>query len=171
MKKQRSFHSSSARISSGSTCSSGGRRRLQFTTALDEVYQEIEILKQLNHPNVIKIHEIIDDLSADKLYLVMPLADYGECIHWCPERRKFRPNQKLLAHSGKGCDPELAEFYDEDQIRKISKSLIYALDYLHSELNIVHRDIKPSNIMLDKNGNPLIVDFGKAKQLKKDQED
>ena len=58
---------------------------------------------------------------------------------------------------------DLLDQYDEDQIRRFSKQLIYGLDYLHSNLNIVHRDIKPSNIMLDDSGNPMIIDFGKAK--------
>ena len=55
-----------------------------------------------------------------------------------------------------------AIYYDEDQIRKLSRCLVDALDYLHNKVNIVHRDIKPSNILLDESGAPLLVDFGKA---------
>jgi [calcium/calmodulin-dependent protein kinase] kinase len=66
-----------------SKSSSGSRRRFaSFITALDEVYEEIEIMKKIDHPNVIRLFEIIDDPSSDKLYLVMPVADYGECIEW-----------------------------------------------------------------------------------------
>jgi len=39
--------------------------------------------------------------------------------------------------------PEDALYYSENQLRFMFKSLISALDYLHSDLNIVHRDIKP----------------------------
>lgn len=53
----------------------------------------------------------------------------------------------------------------------MSRCLINALDYLHNEVNIVHRDIKPNNIMIDEAGSPLIVDFGKAKYLKSEDED
>lgn len=53
----------------------------------------------------------------------------------------------------------------------MASSLISALDYLHSDLNIVHRDIKPSNILIDEAGCPLLVDFGKSKQLQNDDED
>ena len=58
---------------------------MNFTTALDEVYQEIEIMKKLHHPNVITVFEVIDDPNSDKLYLIMPVADYGECIEWNDE--------------------------------------------------------------------------------------
>lgn len=51
---------------------------------MDDVYKEIEIMKKLDHPNIITLYEIIDDPSSEKLYLVMPVADYGECIEWDP---------------------------------------------------------------------------------------
>jgi hypothetical protein len=37
-------------------------------------------MKRIDCPNVIKLYEIIDDPNSDKLYLVMPVADYGECL-------------------------------------------------------------------------------------------
>jgi serine/threonine protein kinase len=51
---------------------------------LDDVYKEIEIMKKLDHPNIIKLYEIIDDPNSEKLYLIMPVADYGESIEWDP---------------------------------------------------------------------------------------
>ena len=63
------------------------------------------------------------------------------------------------------------EYYSEDFIKSITQSLLGALEYLHSELNIVHRDIKPANILMDETGSPLLVDFGKAKQLRSEEED
>jgi len=82
LKKQRSFIRSSSIASGGS--SGSNRRRMTYITALDEVYTEIEIMKKLNHNNVIRLFEIIDDPLSDKLYLVMPVADYGECIEFDP---------------------------------------------------------------------------------------
>lgn len=63
------------------------------------------------------------------------------------------------------------DFYGEEFIKKTAKSLLSALCYLHNDLNIVHRDIKPANILMDETGSPLLVDFGKAKQLRNDDED
>ncbi len=41
-------------------------------------------MKKLDHPNIIKLYEIIDDPNSEKLYLIMPVADYGESIEWDP---------------------------------------------------------------------------------------
>lgn len=99
LKKQRSFVRSTSNASSisakSSTGESTGRRRAKgflqnFTTALDDVYKEIDIMKRLDHPHIVKLFEIIDDPSLDKLYLVMPVADYGESIEWDP---LFNPYQ------------------------------------------------------------------------------
>lgn len=68
---------------------------MTFTTALDEVYKEIEIMKKLNNPNIIKIYEVIDDPKSEKLYVFMPVADYGDCIEWDPKKYVFRPNHML----------------------------------------------------------------------------
>jgi serine/threonine protein kinase len=67
--------------------------------------------------------------------------------------------------------PSQATYYSEDFIRRYAKSMIDALYHLHNDLNIVHRDIKPANILMDEAGSPLLVDFGKARQLKTDEED
>ena len=90
LKKQRSFNRAKFICSNSSGGSESSSRRksrafLQnFTTALDDVYKEIEIMKRLDHPNIIKLYEIIDDPNSEKLYLVMPVADYGESIEWDP---------------------------------------------------------------------------------------
>ena len=131
-------------------------------------------MKKLDHPNIVKLYEIIDDPLSDKLYLVMPVAEFGQCIDWDSENLVFRPNQKFVASNAikyHKLNTINEKYYDEDVIRRMSKSLISALDYLHSSLNIVHRDIKPQNIMIDENGNPLLVDFGKAQQLLSNEDD
>lgn len=68
---------------------------MSFITALDEVYQEIDVMKKLDHPNITRLYEILDDAKSDKLYLIMPVADYGECIEWDSEHLVFHPNHRL----------------------------------------------------------------------------
>jgi len=81
-----STHSSSSESLSSSAKSSSRRKSFlqNFTTALDDVYKEIEIMKQLDHAHIIKLFEIIDAPTSDKLYLIMPVADYGESIEFDP---------------------------------------------------------------------------------------
>lgn len=123
-------------------------------------------MKKIDSDNIIKLYEVIDDPASDKLYLVMPVADYGECLAWSDDKNCFMPNHKLLSRNNTKVmkqGTQSVEFYSEDFIRKMARSLITALDYLHNDLNIVHRDIKPSNILMDETGSPLLVDFGKAR--------
>lgn len=65
------------------------------TTALDDVYREIEIMKQLNHSNLMGLVEVVDDPSSDDLFLVMPLADYGDSLIYESQNSRFKPNHKL----------------------------------------------------------------------------
>jgi serine/threonine protein kinase len=66
-------------ISNGLGLFSKSKERKSFiiTTALDDVYRELEIMKKLSHPNIIKLVEIIDDLDSGKLYAVMEYASSG----------------------------------------------------------------------------------------------
>ena len=57
------------------------------------------------------MYEILDDPSSDKLYLVMPVADCGECLEWDEERNQFAPNKKVLnrmSSKGNKMTPALA---------------------------------------------------------------
>jgi serine/threonine protein kinase len=123
-------------------------------------------MKQLDSQNIIRLYEILNDPSSDKLYLVMPVADCGESLEWDEENNHFAPNKKVLhrmSSKATKLTPSQAVYYSEDFIKKTARSLISALDHLHNDLNIVHRDIKPANILMDEAGSPLLVDFGKAR--------
>ena len=52
-------------------------------------------MKLMNHENIIKLYEVIDDPSCDKMYLIMPVADLGEIMKWKPEEDLFEINRKL----------------------------------------------------------------------------
>lgn len=98
--------------------------------ALLDTLREIDILKTLNHPNVIKLYEVIDDDPGDKLYLVMDYAERGQIMEYDMATKKFKPKS------------EDKHLFNEQEIQGLAKDLILALEYIHKQ-GIVHCDIKP----------------------------
>ncbi|KAF9350345.1 hypothetical protein BGX34_001267 [Mortierella sp. NVP85] len=104
----------------------------------DMVYKEIDVLKDLNHPNIVNFLDWFE--SRDKYYLVFDLATGGELFDRICEQGRFTENNAAT----------------------IMKEVIQAVEYLHSK-NVVHRDLKPENLLYE-NDKPdsklMLVDFG-----------
>lgn len=113
----------------------------QHKGPLERVYQEIAILKKLDHPNVVKLVEVLDDPSEDHLYMVFELVKQGAVME-VPADKPFSEEQ--------------ARFYFRDLLRGI--------EYLHYH-RIIHRDIKPSNLLVGEDGHIKIADFGVSNQF------
>lgn len=109
-------------------------------TLLTRFLQEAEMLRQLNHPNIVKIIANFD--MGDEHYLVMDYIEGGSL-------------REMLAKT-----PQLPV----DQVLQIGLDVADALTRAH-RLKIVHRDIKPSNILLKKDGSPCLTDFGVARMI------
>lgn len=111
------------------------------------VIRELEIHKKLNHPNIVKIYDIIIKDDINTIFMIMEYCGYGDL-------QKFQ-NKKPLC---------------EKYIQQYMIQLRDALKYLYDN-NIVHRDLKPQNILLI---NPLqikITDFGLARHTTTKQND
>ncbi|KAG8010625.1 Calcium/calmodulin-dependent protein kinase kinase 2 [Nibea albiflora] len=115
----------------------------QLKGPLERVYQEIAILKKLDHPNVVKLVEV----SALKRYFHIVL---------------------FLLHS---VNPDLAVMevptdkpFSEDQSRFYFQDLLRGIEYLHYQ-RIIHRDVKPSNLLVGEDGHIKIADFGVSNQF------
>lgn len=108
---------------------------------LERVYQEIAILKKLDHSNVVKLVEVLDDPSEDHLYMVFELVKQGAVMEV--------PTDKPL---------------NEDQARFYFQDLLRGIEYLHYQ-KIIHRDIKPSNLLVGEDGHVKIADFGVSNQF------
>ncbi|EGR31463.1 hypothetical protein IMG5_109220 [Ichthyophthirius multifiliis] len=115
---------------------------------LELVKREIAIMKKLQHPNVIKLYEVIENQHNDKLYMVLEYAKGGQLIEWDDVDQKFY-----------FCNPNQHEPFNEKFLRKIFRGCIKGLYYLHIN-SIIHRDIKPQNILLDESYNAKLADFG-----------
>lgn len=101
------------------------------------IMTEIDIIKSLDHPNIIKLFHVIE--SRERTYMVMEHAAGGD----------------LVSHIEKvGC-------LQEEETHRIFTQMVRAVSYCH-ENSIAHRDIKPDNILLDGNGSVKLCDFGLA---------
>ncbi|KAJ8981950.1 hypothetical protein NQ317_002122 [Molorchus minor] len=103
---------------------------------LQRVYREIAILKKLDHPNVVKLVEVLDDPDEDHLYLVFELLERGQVLEV--------PTDRPL-------DQQKAWAYFRD--------VVLGIEYLHYQ-RIVHRDVKPANLLLSESGVVQIADLG-----------
>ncbi|KAJ8559443.1 hypothetical protein K7X08_003501 [Anisodus acutangulus] len=99
------------------------------------IEREITILRQLRHPYIVKLHEVL--ATKTKIYFVMEYVKGGELFAQISNKGKF----------------------SEDLSRKCFQQLISAVNYCHSR-GIYHRDLKPENILLDENGDLKVSDFG-----------
>ncbi|XP_078126882.1 calcium/calmodulin-dependent protein kinase kinase 2 isoform X2 [Sander vitreus] len=114
---------------------------LQLKGPLERVYQEIAILKKLDHSNVVKLVEVLDDPSEDHLYMVFELVNQGAVME-VPTDKPF----------------------SEDQSRFYFQDLLRGIEYLHYQ-RIIHRDVKPSNLLVGEDGHIKIADFGVSNQF------
>uniref|UniRef100_A0A1A8LV85 MAP/microtubule affinity-regulating kinase 3 n=2 Tax=Nothobranchius TaxID=28779 RepID=A0A1A8LV85_9TELE len=104
-------------------------------TSLQKLFREVRIMKILNHPNIVKLFEVIE---TDKtLYLVMEYASGGEVFDY------------LVAHGR----------MKEKEARAKFRQIVSAVQYCHQK-HIVHRDLKAENLLLDADMNIKIADFG-----------
>ncbi|XP_026228299.1 calcium/calmodulin-dependent protein kinase kinase 1a [Anabas testudineus] len=108
---------------------------------LERVYQEIAILKKLDHINIVKLVEVLDDPAEDNLHMVFELMRKGPVMEV--------PTDSPLS---------------EEQARLYFRDVILGIEYLHYQ-KIVHRDIKPSNLLLGDDGHLKIADFGVSNQF------
>ncbi|KAJ1966059.1 hypothetical protein GGI12_000324 [Dipsacomyces acuminosporus] len=116
------------------------------------IRMELAVSKKLKHPNLVHLHEALNDPEHDDLYLgkycvaVIDLCDGG-------------PVQKL------NMEEATSEPIDEKDAHRYFAQALLALEYLH-EHDIIHRDIKPDNLLVAEDGTLRISDFGESVLLK-----
>lgn len=104
---------------------------------LPKIYREISILRELAHPNIVRLHEMVE--TDRHIGIIMEYASGGELFDYILNNRYLKDNSA----------------------RRLFAQLVSGVGYLHKK-GIVHRDLKLENLLLDRNRNIIITDFGFA---------
>ncbi|KAI9370078.1 hypothetical protein BJX61DRAFT_111556 [Aspergillus egyptiacus] len=112
---------------------------------LPKIYREISILRDLSHPNIVRLHEMVE--TDRHIGIIMEYASGGELFDHILRNRYLKDNAA----------------------RRLFAQLVSGVGYLHKK-GIVHRDLKLENLLLDRNRNIIITDFGFANTFDPDDE-
>ena len=107
---------------------------------IDLFIQEARNHARLVHPNIVDVHQVFED--NDTAYIAMDLI--------------------------RGCDLlDYVENADNDSgpdfIVQVTEKMLSAVSFIHQS-GMLHRDISPDNILIDENGDPVLIDFGAARE-------
>ncbi|ORY34280.1 hypothetical protein BCR39DRAFT_517417 [Naematelia encephala] len=121
-------------ISSRMSVSEAGARADKVLLGIE---REIVIMKLIDHPNVLNLYDVWE--TSQELYLIMEYVPGGELFDYLVKRGRLPVSEAL-------------HYFQQ---------IIHAVDYCH-RFNICHRDLKPENLLLDKDKNIKVADFGMA---------
>jgi serine/threonine-protein kinase len=124
----------------------------QNPTGVARFIDEIRTIGQLEHPNIVPIHDVGVDPQG-QIFLVMKYVD-GETL------------ESIIKKLQAG-DPAYLARYSMDYRMEIFLGVLHALQCAH-EKGVIHRDIKPANVMVGRFGEVVLMDWGVAKMLPKD---
>lgn len=104
---------------------------------LPKIHREINILRELSHPNIVRLHEMVETKTV--IGIILEYASGGELFDYILNQRYLK----------------------DTSARRLFAQLVSGVGYLHKK-GIVHRDLKLENLLLDRNRNIIITDFGFA---------
>ena len=111
------------------------KKKINSKKDLERIEKVIKYMKILNHPNIVKIYEIIED--ENNFYIVMEYVPGGELFNYIVKNKRLTEN-------------EASFFYSQ---------IIHIIQEIHKH-KICHRDLKPENLLLTQNKTIKIIDFG-----------
>jgi len=112
----------------------------ELRSFVENFVDEARSLARLVHPNIVGVHQVFQD--NDTAYMAIDFIN-GRDLH------------DILESSDQPFTPE--------EIVTMLKKMLSAVEFIH-QVGILHRDISPDNILIDKTGNPILIDFGAASE-------
>ncbi len=111
-----------------------------FRSFVESFMVEAKSLARLVHPNIVGVHQVFED--NDTAYMAIDFID-GRDLHDILDStdQAFTPTETVT----------------------MLKRMLSAVEFIH-QVGILHRDISPDNILVDKTGNPILIDFGAASE-------
>jgi serine/threonine protein kinase len=122
-----------------------GRSAEDFAWGRERFLDEARALARFRHPHIVPVMRFLT--ANDTAYTVMEFED-------------GRSLGEMLGHSGRRLSPE--------EVRRLAEGLLLGLGAVHAQ-GFLHRDIKPSNIIIRRDGVPILIDFGAARQAMGDR--
>jgi serine/threonine protein kinase len=116
---------------------------IQDRAVFDQLKHETKRCLELTHPHIVRIHDFVHDERSG--CISMEYID-GETL----SNLRTEKEQKV---------------FEPDEIATWISQLCDALDYAHDHAKVIHRDLKPANLMVNKNGDLKVSDFGIARSL------
>ncbi len=102
--------------------------------------REARALAKLAHPNIVGVHQVFEDNNT--AYMALDYVEGRELLDVIEEQRA------LLGPK---------------EVKALLMRMLSAVAYIHDR-DILHRDISPDNILIDKRGEPILIDFGAARE-------
>ncbi|KAL6777693.1 hypothetical protein ACKKBG_A15290 [Auxenochlorella protothecoides x Auxenochlorella symbiontica] len=113
---------------------------------LGPLRREIDVMRRLRHPNLVRLHEVIEDGASGKVLMVMEYAAAGQLL----AKGQLSPERRM---------PEvIAQYY--------FRQMAAGMAFLHAN-HVVHGDMKPDNVLLSGDSTVKIADFGQAHFFRK----
>lgn len=120
--------------------------KVLFNKFKEKLIKEAKILSEVHHPYIVNVLEVFEENNT--AYIAMEYIS-GFSLKYMLEKNGILPETTVLKY-----------------VRQIGE----ALQFVHDK-SILHLDIKPSNILIDKNGNARLIDFGVSKRYDIEQEE
>lgn len=119
------------------------KKEALFEEDEQQLFAELNILKEIDHPNIVKLYELYQDEKF--YYLITEYLSGGELFDRIQKKKHF----------------------SEQDAAKYMRQVMSAVSYCHSK-NIVHRDLKPENIIFsssEEGADLKVIDFGTSRKL------